>query len=200
MTISATRCRCALHTWNTRRMASALSRCGTWAPVRLAAFDPVDCLLRVLREQIVGSTDGRIFLGGTDGCVYELIYHEERGMLQYVVVCVGGRPRQSLTHSRRHLISYPPPTRKVNLTSSRVGYARGVVAPPWFSEPNSPARCACRRCVVCAQLHRPRDRGFVARRDGVAYHSDGGRPPPRLGVHTQREWHHRGLRPRCPGR
>ena len=94
-------------------MASALSRCGTWAPVRLAAFDPVDCLLRVLREQIVGSTDGRIFLGGTDGCVYELIYHEERGMLQYVVVCVGGRPRQSLTHTRAgtSLATLPPRAR-----------------------------------------------------------------------------------------
>ena len=35
--------------------------------------------------QIVGSTKGRIFLGGTDGCVYELVYHEERSVLQYVI-------------------------------------------------------------------------------------------------------------------
>lgn len=52
--------------------------------------------------QIVGSTQGRIFLGGTDGCVYELVYHEERGVLQY-------------------LLSYPPKTRKINLTASRFG-------------------------------------------------------------------------------
>lgn len=57
-----------------------------------------------LLHQIAGSANGRIFLGGSDGCVYELVYHEERGVLS-------------------ELLNIPAKTRKINRTSTIVGYA-----------------------------------------------------------------------------